>query len=66
MSYNSYADGSYDMGMSSRRRDSMGRFAVERGRAFSDGTEEQLEHMMQNADERTRRALQTALQTIRG
>ncbi len=64
MSRRSYR--SYDDGMSGRR-DGMGRFAVERGRAYGGGEEEDLERMMQNAkDERTRRALQTALQTIRG
>lgn len=60
---------SYDDGMSGRsmRRDNRGRFAVERGRAYSNGTEEDLERMMQDApDERTRRALQQAIQTIRG
>lgn len=57
---------SYDDGMSGRR-DNRGRFAVERGRAYSDGTEEEVERLMQKAkDETTRRALQTALQTIRG
>lgn len=67
MSYGmSYAD-SYDDGMSRRNRDGMGRFDAERGRgSYSDGTAEQIERMMQGADERTRRALQTALQTIRG
>ena len=68
VSYNSmsYAD-SYDDGMSRRSRDGMGRYEVERGRgSMSSGTEEQIERMMQGADERTRRALQTALQTIRG
>lgn len=64
MSRRSYR--SYDDGMS-RRRDPMGRYAVERGRAYSSGEEEDLERMMQNAkDEHTRRALQQALQTIRG
>lgn len=57
---------SYDDGMSGRR-DNRGRFAVERGRSYSDGTEEEVERLMQKAqDEHTRRALQTALQTIRG
>lgn len=57
---------SYDDGMSGRR-DNRGRFAVERGRSYSDGTEEEVERLMQKAkDETTRRALQTALQTIRG
>ena len=57
---------SYDDGMSGRR-DNRGRFAVEPGRSYHDGTEEEVERLMQTAkDERTRRALQTALQSIRG
>ena len=64
MSRRSYR--SYDDGMS-RRRDPMDRYGVERGRAYSSGEAEDLERMMQNAkDEHTRRALQQALQTIRG
>ena len=51
----------------SGRRDNRGRFAVEPGRSYHDGTEEEVERLMQTAkDERTRRALQTALQSIRG
>lgn len=69
MSRRSYADGyrSYDDGMSTRRRDGMGRYAVERGRAYSDGTEDEIKRLMEHAeDDRTRRALQQALTSIRG
>ena len=59
MSRRSYR--SYDDGMS--RRD---RWGVERGRSYSDDTAHKLEEMMEGADERTRRAIQQALHTIRG
>lgn len=59
MSRRSYR--SYDDGMS--RRD---RWGVERGRSYSSDTAHKLEEMMEGADERTRRAIQQALQTIRG
>lgn len=69
MSRRSYADGSYrdgSYGMSSRR-DGMGRYAVERGRAYGDDATHKLEEMMETAtDEHTRRAIQQALKTIRG
>ncbi len=60
MSRRSYRS-SYDDGMS--RRD---RWGVERGRSYSSDTAHKLEEMMEGADERTRRAIQQALQTIRG
>lgn len=59
MSRRSYR--SYDDGMS--RRD---RWGVERGRSYSSDAVHKLEEMMEGADERTRRAIQQALQTIRG
>lgn len=60
-------DSSYDDGMSGRR-DNRGRFmTAERGRAYSSGTEAEVKRLMDEAeDDRTRRALQQALQTIRG
>ena len=62
MSRRSYAYG----GMSSRRRDGMDRFSAERGRSYSDDSIHKLEDLMETSDERTRRAIQQAIQTIRG
>lgn len=62
ISRRSYADRSYEDGMS-RRRDSMGRYA----RSYADDAMHKLEEMMETAtDEHTRRAIQQALKTIRG
>ena len=71
-SYESSGRRSYDSGMSGQRRDGRGRYAVERGRAwsYSDGPDDEaihkLEELKGNADENTRRVIDKALRELRG
>lgn len=70
-SYDGYSRRSYDDGMSGRRRDPMGRYAVERGRAWSRGggpeeeTLHKLEELKDSADENTRRVIDKAIRELR-
>ena len=69
----SYDDGmrrSYDDGMSGQPRDGRGRYDVERGRAWGfsgdDDTVKKLEKLAERSDESTRRAINQAIQMMRG
>ena len=68
-SYESSGRRSYDSGMSGQRRDGRGRYAVERGRSWSDSPDKEtlkkLEELKVDADDTTRRVIEKALMELR-